>query len=143
MSDNRLKRMAMALKVLNPSDDFEEILTNLGLSAEDLVGFLESLALDFQVSILTFEEIDKTKTRIFSRWEQAFLSKDARDFLLSALDTNAIVRSEMEHALAVLFATSPGFADVEEICGILANIVEDPNRMAVFGTFDQNKNMMH
>ena len=137
MSDNRLKRMAMALKVLNPEDDFEEILTNLGLSTQDFLGFLESLSLDFQISILTLEEVDKTKTRVFSRWEQAFLTKEARDFLLSALDTKAIVPSEMEQALAILFATSPEFADVEEVCGVLENIVEDPGRVAVLGSFNE------
>ncbi|MCK9525724.1 MAG: DUF494 family protein [Limnochordia bacterium] len=140
MSDSKLKRMAIALKVLNPDDDFEEILTNLGLSTQDVMGFLESLALDFQVSILTFAEVDETKTRVFSPWEQAFLTKEARDFLLSALYTEAIAPSEMEQALAVLFATSPEFADVEEICGILENIVEDPSRVAVLGYSDQRFN---
>jgi uncharacterized protein Smg (DUF494 family) len=129
--------MAMALKVLNPEDDFEEILTNLGLSTQDFLGFLESLSLDFQISILTLEEVDKTKTRVFSRWEQAFLTKEARDFLLSALDTKAIAPSEMEQALAILFATSPEFADVEEVCGVLENIVEDPGRVAVLGSFNE------
>jgi hypothetical protein len=46
----------------------------------------------------------------------------------------------MEQALAILFATSPEFADVEEICGILENIVEDPSRGAVLGSFDQRFN---
>lgn len=138
MSENRLKRVAMALKVLNPDDDFAEILTNLGLSAQDLMSFLESLALDFQVSILTLEEVDKTKVRVFSHWERAYLSQEAREFLLSAVHTKTIVPAEMEHALAILFATAPEMVDVEDICGILANIVADPNRTAVFGFIDQS-----
>lgn len=137
MDENRLKRMAMALKMLNPDDQFEELLQSLGLSGHDLLRFLESLALDLQVSILTLDDVDDTKTRVFNLWEQAFLSGEAREFLLSALHNEVIIPSEMEQALAVLFATSPGFADVEEICGILESIVEDPKRMAVLGRFDQ------
>ena len=137
MDEDRLKRMAMALKMLKPDDQIEELLMNVGLSGRDLLRFLEALASDFQVSILTLDDVDDTKTRVFNLWEQAFLSKEAREFLLSALHSEVIIPSEMEQALAVLFATSPGFADVEEICGILESIVEDPKRIAVLGPFDQ------
>ncbi|HBN96223.1 MAG TPA: hypothetical protein DDZ66_07970 [Firmicutes bacterium] len=137
MNENKIKRMVMALKILNPDDKFEEILMSLGLSSQDFMGFLESLALDFQVSILTLDDVDnKPKTRVFNLWEQAFLSREAREFLLSALYTEAIVPSEMEQALAVLFAQAQGYADVEEVRGILESIVEDPDRAAVLGPLD-------
>jgi uncharacterized protein Smg (DUF494 family) len=129
--------MAMALKVLNPDDEFEEILMNLGLSAQDFMSFLESLALDFQVSILTLDDVDETKTRVFSLWERAFMSKETRDFLLSALHNEVLAPAEMEQVLAVLFATAPGFIDMEELYGILENVVEDPDRIAVLGPGDQ------
>lgn len=137
MNESKLKRMAMALKILNPDDEFEEILTSLGLSSQDLMGFLESLALDFQVSILTLDDVDTTKTRVFNLWEQAFISQEARDFLYAALYTKAIIPLEMEQALAVLSAQSQGYADVDEIRGILESIVEDPERVAVFGSLEQ------
>lgn len=131
VNENKLRRIAMALRMLHRGDDFEGMLLDLGLSAQDFMGFLESLALDFQVSILTLEEVDRTKSRVFSLWEQAFLSRDAREFLLSALHTQAITPIELEQALAVLFAQSQGFADVEDIRGILESIVQDPGRVAV------------
>ena len=136
MSENKIKRMAMALKMLNPDDEFEKILMSLGLSSQDFMGFLESLALDFQVSILTLDDVDNNKTRVFNLWEQAFLSREAREFLLSALYTEAIVPSEMEQALAVLFAQAQGYADVEDVRGILESIVEDPERGAVLGPLE-------
>ncbi len=133
MSENKLKRMAMALKLLNPADEFEEILLDLGLSTQDFIRFLESLALDFQVSILTLQDVDHTKTRVFSMWEQAFLSRDAREFLLSALHTEAITHAELEQALAVFFAQSPGLADVDDMRGILENLIQDPSRIVLMG----------
>ena len=136
VSDNKLKRMAMAVKILNPDDEFEEFLTNLGLSTEDFMDFLESLALDFQVSILTFEGLDYTKTRVFSLWEQAYLSGEPREFLLSALHSRAITPIELEQSLAVLFAQSQGLTDVDEVRGVLESVVEDPNRGAMLGLFD-------
>ncbi|MDI9485796.1 MAG: hypothetical protein QM372_10065 [Bacillota bacterium] len=138
MSENKLKRKAKALKKLEPSDKFADILLSLGLSAQDFMDFLESLALDFQVSILTVDEVDDSKTRVFNLWEQAFITKEAREFLLSALHTKAIFPSEMEQALALLFAQAPEIADVEEVRGILENIVEDPGRNAVLGPFNDS-----
>ncbi|NLL41970.1 MAG: DUF494 family protein [Firmicutes bacterium] len=138
MDENKLKRMAKALKKHNPNDKFADILLNLGLSAQDFLDFLESLDLDFQASILTIDDVDDSKTRVFNLWEQAFITQEARQFLLSALHTGAISPSEMEHALAVLFAQTPGFVDVEEIRGILENVVEDPGRNAVLGPFEDS-----
>ncbi len=123
--------------MLNPDDQLEELLVSLGLSGEDLLHFLESLAQDLHVSILTLDDVDETKTRVFNLWEKVCLSTETREFLLSALRAEVIIPSEMEQALAVLFATSAGFADVEEICGILENVVEDPRRLAVLGPFDK------
>ena len=75
---------------------------------------------------------------MFNLWEQAFITKEAREFLLSALHTKAIFPSEMEQALALLFAQAPEIADVEEVRGILENIVEDPGRNAVLGPFNDS-----
>jgi hypothetical protein len=136
VNDNKLKRMAMAIKMLNSDDTLEELLTSLGLSSEDLLGYLESLASDFQVSILTFEGLDATKTRVFSLWEQAYLSGEAREFLLSALHSQTITPMELEQSLAVLFAQSEGLTDVDEVRGVLESVVEDPNRMAMLGLLD-------
>lgn len=128
-----LKRVAMALKMLSQENGLNELLSDLGLSGDDLSSFLQSLAVDFQISIFTLDELEPVEgARVFSPWERAYLSKSARDFLLGAVYTNAMTPSELEQALSLSYLQVQDSVDVEEMREIVASIVQDPERTTLF-----------
>lgn len=125
MSDDKLKRVALALKRLGQEKDLEETLVL------DLTGLLEILALDLQFDSVPMLESGKNG-RVFSLWEQTILSADARNFLLSALYTEVITPLELEQALTLAFTQLEDYAGVEEMCGFLESVVQDHKRVSLF-----------
>lgn len=102
----------------------------------DLREFFSHFASDFQVPILTLDDLNPSTSRVFSLWEQTFISQEARSFLLVALYTKTITSYELEQALALLYTQLQDFADMAEIRGILENVVENPNRNAMLAQLD-------
>lgn len=126
LKDDKLRQLVRVLQQLLGVEELEHNFTNL----------LERLTLDSQVPIVTLDGLDGEKTRVFSLWEQTFLAREARDFLLAALYRKAITPAELEETLALLFTQVQGFADFEEVCAVLESVVEDPERGALLTSFE-------
>ncbi|NLM40764.1 MAG: hypothetical protein GX199_00460 [Firmicutes bacterium] len=97
---------------------------------------LSRLAQAMQPSVLALGDLDGTKSRVFSQWEQVCLSQEAQSFLLAALHRNMVTAQELEQAMALLFAEMNGFADLEDIRILLEDVVEDPERQSMLALFD-------
>ncbi|HBG09958.1 MAG TPA: hypothetical protein DDX25_08100 [Firmicutes bacterium] len=127
LSSNRNRRPARVLEI------DEELDGDLELSLPEL---LSRLARDVQLSVLTLSDLGKDKSRIFSPWEQIYLSQEAKGFLMAALHREMVTAHELEQALALLFAEAQGFADLEDIRVLLESVVEDPERQSMLALFD-------
>lgn len=134
MDENRLKRVAQALKKLARGGELEGSLMGQGLSVRDLSGLLDLLSEDLHmVGILSMDEPSTFRgDRVFSLWEKSILSKEVRHFLLSALYTKVITPAELEQALALAFTQFDSFVDMEDIFGLLQNVIEDQERVTLF-----------
>ena len=111
----------------------EELDGDLELSLPEL---LSRLARDVQLSVLTLSDLGKDKSRIFSPWEQIYLSQEAKGFRMASLHREMVTAHELEQALALLFAEAQGFADLEDIRVLLESVVEDPERQSMLALFD-------
>lgn len=125
LKENMLKRLRQMLEMLSTGDE-----------VFDLKDFFQHFATDFQVPILTLDDLNYSTSRVFSLWEQAFISQEARTFLLVALHTKTITSAELEETLALLFTQLQGFADLQQVRGILGSVVEEPNRNAMLALLD-------
>lgn len=126
MKEDKLRQLVRVLQQLLGGQGFEQNFTNI----------LEHLALDSQVPIVTLDRLDGGNSRVFSLWEQTFLTQEARDFLLGALYRKAITPGELEETLALLFTQIQGFADFEEVCAVLESVVDDPHRSVLLASYD-------
>ncbi len=127
LSKDRTRRPVRALLA---SGEVEEGL-DVGLS--ELLG---RLAQELQFSVLTLSGLRPGGSRVFSPWEQVCLSSETRDFLLAAVHGGMVTAEELEHALALLFAQTQGFAELEDIRVLLESVVEDPERQSMLALFD-------
>jgi hypothetical protein len=102
----------------------------------DLPELLGRLAQELQLSVLALSGLDNGKGRVFSQWEQIYLSEEAKHFVMAALHRDLVTAEELEQALALLFAQTQGFADVEDIRVLLESLVDDPQRQSMLAFYD-------
>ncbi len=137
MSTNKLRQLALAIKMLTQRDNLNEALMDLGLSPQELKDLLEVVLEQGEVhELIIYEPKSTVSGRIFSPWERLVLSIEAQRFLLSALHTKVITPSELEQTLALLVSQTHGFAGVEEVCSVLEDVIQDQLRMAVLTSSD-------
>lgn len=116
-------------RVLQSAADDED----LSLDLPELLG---RLAQELQLSVLALSGLDNGKGRVFSQWEQIYLSEEAKHFVMAALHRDLVTAEELEQALALLFAQTQGFADVEDIRALLESLVDDPQRQSMLAFYD-------
>lgn len=127
MSNDGTRRPIKALRITASLDEDQ------GFGIPEL---LSRLAQELQPSVLTLNGLGQGRSRVFSLWEQVYLSQEAKDFLMTALHRDMVTADELEQALAMLFAQTEGFADLEDVRILLESVVGDPERQTMLALFD-------
>lgn len=77
MSTNKLRQLALAIKMLTQRDNLNEALMELGLSPQELKDLLEVVLEQGEVhELIIYEPKSTVSGRIFSPWERLVLSVD-------------------------------------------------------------------